>query len=156
MSTFARRGKWAEDQVKDLFSKLNTEPTFYGTRLPDAKAGSKQPALADFQIIRNGHYALIEVKEIEGGTSTRLPYKSFATDKVSRMVRATKAGAGAWVLVCFKPKGIVRVKNIWRAVPLYVFQERNEATPSGSWDLKDWPLETLEAIFGRLYTEAGA
>lgn len=155
----ANQGKSAEQQVRKYLELLDKHPAFTFNRNQDAHSAGGHfsvPQAGDFQAF--GHYTsiwkptavgisqalmpdtlrhysrnfIIEVKEVKH--AFRLPYKNYSSDKVSRVQKRVLAGTEALVLIRFMPA------DLWRAVPLDVFRERNEATPSGSWDLSQYPF----------------
>jgi len=157
------QGKWAEGEVKKYLQRLGDRwACFDWDRIPDARASkgrNSTEADADFQAFMAvgaehcygadnrpaSRNFLLEVKEVID-IPNRLPYKNFDTGAVSRMVKRQLAGCEGWVLVCHRPE------DVWRAVPLAIFRERNARTPSGSWLLTDYPTTTLAeamtTIFG--------
>jgi hypothetical protein len=52
---------------------------------------------------------------------------------VAKVYKRQLAGGKVNVVVCHMPM------KVWRNVPFEVFRKRNEATPSGSWDLSEFP-----------------
>ena len=127
--TYANRGKEAEGLVKKHLTKLSEQShtTFY--RFPDARAGSRQTAPADFMLVHAGHLILLEVKEVDH--SFRLPHKNLS--QVPSLRRYEMAGAVSIVLVYFKPE------KAWRAAnPNYFLK-----TEGGSWNMSNIPLMTL-------------
>lgn len=160
----AYQGKDAEGKVREHLKALDqAHVAFTFNRNPDAHAagGRFVPVAGDFQWF--GQYAIsasaslalgslgaglytrngiIEVKEVKHGF--RLPYQNYSTDKVARVQKRVLAGAEALVLIRFMPA------DQWRAVPLDVFRERNEATPSGSWDLSAFPFVDYRTAINEL------
>jgi len=135
--TYANRGKEAEGLVKKHLTKLSEQyhTTFY--RFPDARAGSKQTAPADFMLVHAGHLILLEVKEVDH--SFRLPHKNLS--QVPSLRRYEMAGAVSIVLVYFKPE------KAWRAAnPNYFLN-----IEGGSWNMSDIPLMTLADCIKDVY-----
>lgn len=130
----ADRGKVAEKLVKKRLEKLsiNTEVAAY--RLPDARAGSFAPTLADFLVVQKGQMYLIEVKETQH--EFRLPHANLNKEQVARMTRFQLAGAKAHVLIYHS------TLKKWRTAGIDYFKDRQ----GGSWDLRDLPLCELEEI----------
>lgn len=163
----ADRGKWAESEVrKELQAMEAAHLRFTFNRIPDAKAGSFQPAAADFQWFfdtalkgsytanegigvfnanfpwtRNG---LIEVKEIEH--LTRLPHGKFGTEKIAHMKKRQLAGAECMVLVAHKLKGMRKPDVTWRCAPFEFFRDTVYEKGVGSWDLSEFPLVDMPAV----------
>ena len=92
------RGKYAEGQVRKVLKTMESA-SFVWTRWPDAHAGSRTPALADFLICSQGQLILLEVKECKH--TFRLPYANFPPDQIARMRNWTLAGSRAYTLVYF-------------------------------------------------------
>lgn len=165
MSGAARRGKYAEDKVRTyLKAWAEAHANFAFNRILDAHSAlgaMANPQPGDFQWFwrvpapismgntvyhptsRNG---LIEVKEVNH--TCRLSYKNFAVDQVGRMRIRQLAGSEPIVLVCHRTSS----GNYWRAPPFEMFEQRDPATPSGSWDFSNVPQtkdvgSILEAYF---------
>jgi hypothetical protein len=148
----ADQGKSAEKKVRDyldLLDKAHVAFTFNRNQDAHAAGGRFVPVAGDFQAF--GLYLrkaasvgvseslpacsrnfILEVKEVQH--DFRLPYKNYSADKVARVQKRVLAGAEPLVLIRFMPR------DEWRAVPFEVFRNRNEATPSGSWDLSAYPF----------------
>lgn len=135
--TYANRGKEAEGLVKKHLTKLSEQShtTFY--RFPDARAGSRQTAPADFMLVHAGHLILLEVKEVNH--SYRLPHGNLT--QVPKLRRFEMAGAVSIVLVYFKPE------EAWRVAPVDYFLE----TSGGSWDMSEIPLKALSECIKDVY-----
>lgn len=145
----ANRGKYAEGKVRERLVVLSdTHSNFCFNRNLDAHAagGRFAPQAGDFQAFartdlllagdqKGSRNFIIEVKEV--AHATRLPYKNYSSDKVARVKARDWAGTECLVLICHK---LPKAKPVWRAVPQAFFYERNEATPSGSWDLSSFPI----------------
>ena len=127
--TYSNRGKEAEALVKKHLTELSKQAhtTFY--RFPDARAGSRQTAPADFMLVHAGKLILLEVKEVDH--SFRLPHKNLS--QVPSLRRYEMAGAVGIVLVYFKPE------KAWRVAPADYFLK----VEGGSWDMRDIPTMTL-------------
>lgn len=168
----AYQGKDAEGKVRDHLKALDqAHVAFTFNRNPDAHAagGRFVPVAGDFQAfavwtmdiaetpagydvlrtpgIRPGGIPMprnfiFEVKEVKH--AFRLPYNNYSADKVARVQKRVLAGTEALVLIRFMPA------DQWRAVPLDVFRERNEATPSGSWDLSAFPFVDYRTAINEL------
>lgn len=132
MST-ANRGKYAEASVKKQLASIN-RVDFAWWRLPDAHAGSMQPTLADFLIVKGGFITLLEVKEV--AHAFRLPTGNFKPENRARMRMFQAAGAKCKVLVYFST-----VKE-WRYADLEYFGTQT----TGSWDMRDLPVINLKEI----------
>lgn len=140
MTTTTDRGKWAEGEVRKKLKKYNEHvAAFAFHRHPDARAGSLQTAPADFEAKTPLAHFLLEVKQIQH--EFRLPQKNFAPDKVARMAKWQNADSYCWVIVCHMPM------KTWRLVPLDRF--RGERPPS--WDLRPYPVQTLDQIMEKLF-----
>jgi hypothetical protein len=135
-ASVAERGKSAEKAVAVALSTFDGRQDTTWWRIPDARAGSRQPAFADFLLLHKGQLMLIEVKEVEH--AFRLPYANFDSGQVARMRRFQCAGAYAFVLIHFKPV------NAWRCIDLDWFTER--ASDKASWDTARFPLLPLKSI----------
>lgn len=122
------RGKWTEDQVDTMFSKLNkSRYDFAYHRLPDARAagGRLKAQPADF-LVSCGRMRFLEVKE------TQHDYR-LAKDKVAQIAVLRKhrmAGTQFGVLVYHS-----EIEK-WRFAPDDFFGV--EGLPA-SWDLRDLP-----------------
>ena len=141
----ANRGKWAEGRLRDQLKLYSGWTSFVYERLPDAHAGSMKVALADFHGMHRGAHFLLEVKEVQH--EYRLPYQNYSADQVARMRTWKMAGSNVNVLVCFQPGRAAK----WRSVPLEKFLERNPATPSGSWDLREYETHTLPELLQQIF-----
>ena len=130
----ANRGKVAEKEVKRRLEQLSVNSEIAAYRLPDARAGSFTPTLADFLVVQRGEMCLLEIKETQH--DYRLPHANFGKDQVARMQRFQLAGAKAYVLVYHS------TLKKWRKARLDYFQDRQ----GGSWDLRDLPLWELKDI----------
>lgn len=137
------RGKWSEAAVRKQLERYSAYSTFTFLRLPDARAGSRQPTLADFMTMHKGAHGLLEVKEVDH--DFRLPHKNFDENKVGRMRLWNMAGSAANVFVCFNPGAKTA---IWRQAPIDYFLKRE----GGSWDMRDRPIikleEAMEIVYG--------
>lgn len=140
------RGKYAEGKVKEQLEKLALQSGFAYYRPPDARAGSKKTAPADFICLLNtGPYTdtiLLEVKEV--GHDYRLPKKNFPQEQRARMRKWALAGADCWVIVLHTTTGQ------WRCLPLSYFD--NDFEDKGSWDFSGLtsfskPTAVMEGIF---------
>lgn len=132
----ADRGKLAEEQIRKWLDKLALQQHNAIYRLPDARAGSRLPTLADFILCHRATLYLFEVKEV--AHDFRLPHGNFDKAQVARMKRFCMAGAISVVLVHHSTTGL------WRYTELETFASRE----GGSWDLSDVPTTTLEDVFG--------
>lgn len=140
--TASNRGKFAEGHVRTLLKKLSEQSGFQHLRLPDARAGSFQPTVADYLCLSSGTACFVEVKEV--AHAYRLPVKSFDAAQRGRLRLFELAGARTLVCVHFS---LVR---LWRVAPLSYF--RNQET--GSWDMRDLPATNLADVLpGLLYAE---
>jgi penicillin-binding protein-related factor A (putative recombinase) len=126
----ANRGKVAEGLVRKHLASVNRQD-FAWSRLPDAHAGSFQPALADFLLLNAGQMILLEVKETQH--DYRLPVGNFSPDSRARMRLFQFAGAKCQVLIFHS--GI----KLWRTAELDYFGTQT----TGSWDMRELPLLTL-------------
>jgi penicillin-binding protein-related factor A (putative recombinase) len=133
--TVGTRGKAAETAVKRRLEVLAKSADFAYARLPDARAGSFMPALADFMMVRQGVMTLIEVKETQH--DYRLVHPNFGEDQVARMRVFQAAGASTLVLIHHST-----IKR-WRYGRVDQFLDRSIG---GSWDLRTWPTFKLEEI----------
>jgi len=143
MASPADRGKQAEKEVKKVLTKLSLRSDTAFIRLPDARAGSFQTALCDYQLMHKGTLYLLEVKETKH--NYRLPHGNYSTDQVARMRRWQLAGAEAHVLILHKEL------NKWRTAPVDYFLDRE----GGSWDLRNLELLNLDDILkeGKTFNE---
>lgn len=141
------RGKWAEGEVKKKLKLYSAFSSFAFLRLPDARAGSFQATLADFQVMHTGQFGLIEVKEV-ATHDYRLPYGNFTSDKVGMLRAWQMAGATVAILICHRPGAKTAM---WRLANLEFFMRRDPEKPSGSWDLSSIPTANLSALFEVLY-----
>lgn len=128
------RGKKAEGLVAARLKDLSTSKHVTFWRVPDAHAGSMQPALADFILFHYGQTTIIEVKQTE--MVNRLPHGNFDAAQVARMRALTWAGVNAIVLI-YHSKA-----DKWRGYQVDRFLERD----GGSWDLSDQEPTTLEKL----------
>ena len=142
MSDTGARGKWSEAEVKKQLNLYGRFSSFAHYRLPDRRAGSRAPTLADFQTMHQGRYALLEIKEVETH-DYRLPHTNYDELKVARARSWAMAGADAHVLVCFRPGA----SAIWRYAPLDYFIKRE----GGSWDMRDIATLTLPQAMEIMY-----
>lgn len=163
-TSHANRGRYAEGKVREHLVVLSdTRSSFCFNRNLDAHAagGRFPPQAGDFQAFLSGCWYpqfssidwipggstkmwvgsfagsrnfIIEVKEV--AHATRLPYKNYSSDKVSRVKAREWAGTECLVLICHK---LPKAKPVWRAVPQAFFYDRDPAKPSGSWDLSSFP-----------------
>lgn len=143
------RGKRAEGKVRAHLEAFAQQSSFAFHRMPDARAGSYQPTLADFLCKSPSGMWLLEVKEVDH--LYRLPEKNFSGDKRSRMRMFEAAGAKTLVVVCFTPhrQGYSPRDQtsaaIWRGASLDYFK-------SGltSWDMRDLSLTPLIHLLQRM------
>lgn len=141
--SIGNRGKWAEGKFHDYAEmRSSMEEKFSVHRFPDARAGSFQPAPADFMCMLNGVFHLVEVKEVNH--ERLLPHKNFSPDKIARCRKWLWAGAHVVVLVNFEPLG-PRGRGwqeavAWRVAPLMDFLP---PWKGGSWDMSGTPLMTF-------------
>ena len=137
MSTVGTRGKSAEDLLKRYcFNRAAKEAAFAYYRYPDARGGSLVVVPADFMVMYAGTMYLLEVKEVQH--DFRLPHSTFGKGQVARMRVWQEAGAKSWVLVRFMPN------DVWRFVTVDFFLNDE----GGSWDMRDYPMTTLEDAMG--------
>jgi len=134
MST-GTRGKAAESAVKKRLEVRAKSSNFAYWRLPDARAGSFMPTLADFMYVDDGEMTLLEVKEV--AHTYRLPYGNFGEDQVARMRVFQAAGANTLVLIHHS------TTKLWRYGRVDQFLDRSVG---GSWNLSSWPTFKLEEI----------
>lgn len=118
-------GKAAEDQVAKRLKVLENLHCYH-YRLPDAKAGSRKVALADFLVMCRGICTLLEVKEVSH--AYRLPSGNFDTGQIARMRRHALAGGQSLVAVFFKPV------QLWAVTDISYFLSEQ---PVASWDMRD-------------------
>lgn len=137
------RGKWSEAEVRKRLNLYSGYSSFAAFRLPDARAGSRQPTLADFMTMHQAQYGLLEVKEVEKH-DYRLPHQNFDELKVGRIRAWQMAGAAAHVVVCWRPGAKTA---IWRHAPIDYFLKRE----GGSWDMRDLPVVTLDQAMENIY-----
>jgi hypothetical protein len=138
MNSIGTRGKWAEKKFRDYCEKLNSRVDFAYYRLPDARAGSAAPTLADFLVCSKKLPYLVEIKEVHNHTF-RLPHKNFAADKRARMEKFHLAGVQGLVLVCFEPGS----ECVWRMASARWFN----ALVGGSWNMSECaPFASLEEM----------
>lgn len=130
----ANRGKYAEGKVKDKLKLMEAQNCTHH-RFPDAHAGSFAVTPSDFMVCKEGKLTLLEVKEVQH--SYRLPHKNFAKDQCGRMRNWKIAGAEAWVVVYFVPEKAYRFSDV------DYFLDRT----GGSWNMKDFPLVSLDTVF---------
>lgn len=128
-SKIGQRGKVAEGIVQRRLQALaqSAGKAFY--RLPDFRAGSMQPTLADFLYFENKETTVIEVKEVNH--DYRLPFSNFDAAQVARMRVLELAGVNAIVLVYHSSN------KTWRKIPVGFFVTRG--TKAGSWVLSEFP-----------------
>lgn len=157
MSNRGTRGKWAEGKVREVLDSYTKLADIAYHRFADARAGFRQEAPADFQILQGGRTVLLEVKEVEH--THRLPYNNFPTDQVSRMRLWELAGAKVVVLVATKQVETPynrKSSRIWRIAPLSLYRERptepaeGQTRKVGSWDLSKISPVTLEQALSSL------
>lgn len=140
------RGKWSEGEVRKKLQQYAAFSSFTFYRLPDARAGSFQPTLADFMTMHKMQFGLLEVKEIEH--EYRLDYKNFDEAKVGRMRAWQMAGSQANVVICSKPGK----QAVWRVASIdFFFGTKNPDKPSGSWDLRPLAEVSLSTAMEYLY-----
>lgn len=107
-------------------------------KMADAYEGSKREVAADFEWLRNGKLHLVEVKSL--ALIHRLPYPNFPPEQVARLRRWRDAGAVCWVAVHHtKLTG-----HAWRKIPAEFFYTRDTKRPTGSWNLEQFPLISLQ------------
>ena len=129
------RGKSAEGLLKDYLEKRSRQQSFAHMRLPDAHAGSLVATLADFMVLQDGRFQLIECKSTR--QEHRLPHANFDTGQVARMRIWQLAGANCFVMIYHEMLGL------WRSYSLDYFVTRT----GGSWNLRDTEPTTLEKAF---------
>jgi hypothetical protein len=127
-------GKASENAISKILATYSSRAAVAWHRIPDAKAGLKTEALADFYILASGKSYLIEVKEVESH-EFRLPHGNFDVGQVARMRRFELAGAKSLVFVHFVPI------SAWRVAQVDYFKDRE----GGSWDMRDLVPRTLES-----------
>lgn len=137
------RGKWTEGELRKKLNLYSNYSSFTAHRMPDARAGSRQPTLADFITMHKGEFALLEAKEVSDH-DYRLPHKNFDELKVSRIRAWQMAGAAAHVVVCFRPGAKTA---FWRYAPIDYFVTRT----GGSWDMRNLPIITLDQAMEIMY-----
>lgn len=121
----AELGKKAEDQIANRLKALEGL-NCYHYRLPDARAGSRKVALADFLVMCKGICTLLEVKEVNH--AYRLPSGNFDTGQIARMRRHALAGGQSLVAVFFRPA------ESWAVADISYFLSEQ---PAASWDMRD-------------------
>lgn len=136
MAGIGQRGKQAESLFKRLGGKLEKSQSVMVYRLPDARAGSLQPTLADFLLIWHRMLLLVEVKEV--AHDFRLSYNNFSEGQVGRQRLWAMAGGTSLVLIYHS------TTKSWRCAPIDRFVDRSVG---GSWDLRDIKTGNLEEIF---------
>lgn len=132
--TAANRGKHAEKKVREYLKKIDEATVnFDFERVLDAHAAGGRFAsrTGDFSWWAPEMHGVIEVKEVEH--PTRLPYKNVSTESVAKLRKRYLAGGQVMILVCHMPM------DVWRLVPLPMLLKRDSSTPSGSWDLSQFP-----------------
>ena len=127
-------GKASEDDIIKVLKTWDSRQSVAWHRIPDARAGSNQAALADFFILWEGRAVLVEVKEVDH--EFRLPHKNFTVDQVARMRRFMLARGCGLVLVHF-----TKTDN-WRAANPEWFIKRD----GGSWDMSELPAQSLQSF----------
>lgn len=139
------RGKWAEGKVRDRLKELSAQQGFNFMRLPDARAGSFVSVTADYLVGYKDPYGnrswMLEVKEVNH--ICRLPRKNYPTEQRSRVRSWQLAGFGSLIVVAFTPlKGSAyrASTEMWRRAGLSYFT----GDDTGSWDMQNLPLMTLE------------
>lgn len=140
MTAAANRGKYAEGKVREHLAKLDTAmANFDFERVLDAHAagGRFNARTGDFSWWAPEDHGVIEVKEVQH--AFRLPYKNYEREKVNRCRKRQLAGGHIFVMVCHMPA------KIWRVPPFTIFLQRDPTTPSGSWDLTEFPTYTSVA-----------
>lgn len=128
------RGKYAEGQVRRVLATINSAD-FAFARWPDAHAGSRTPAPADFIICSQGQTILLEVKECQH--THRLPYPNFHMEQMARMRLWQLAGAKAYTLVYF-----AKSEQWFMAGLEWWYNNRitgKDGKVVGSWDTSDLP-----------------
>jgi len=156
MSGAANRGRYAENKVREHLKAIEARwSNFTFNRNQDAHAarGAFVAVPGDFQAFkgwsddagqpRHESY-ILEVKEV--AHASRLPYKNYSADKVARIRVRELCNCRCLVLVCHRAGG----KIFWRAVPQNFFYTRNEQTPSGSWDLSEFPIVDFRVAINNL------
>lgn len=143
--TAANRGKYAEGKVRDYLKMIDAAVVnFDFERVLDAHAaaGRFQSRTGDFSWWAPELHGVIEVKEVEH--PTRLPYKNVTREGMAKLRKRSWAGGQIMILVCHMPE------QIWRVVPMAYLDKRDSATPSGSWDLSQFPTyPSVEAAFAK-------
>ena len=134
------RGKWAEGEIRKQLMIYSGWSSFAFMRLPDARAGSRTPTLADFMVMHKMQHSLLEVKEVKTH-AYRLPHQNFDANKVSRIRAWQMAGSIGHVAVYFGPA------KVWRYAPIDYFLERE----GGSWDMRDCDMLTLKEVMVVMY-----
>ena len=127
------RGKLAEGKLVTYFGKLALSQSTVFWRVPDAHAGSMQPAPADFMLTHKHKFFIIECKETQH--DHRLPHGNFDPAQVARMRMWKMAGWEAIVLIYH------RKLDKWRGYDVDHFIERTK----GCWYFTDEP-KTLEEL----------
>lgn len=96
----ADRGKSSETAFKKALDRVkDTRPAVW-TRLPDARAGSKQRAIADFMLWTSDGLPrnyVFEVKEL--AMSLRLPCGNVAPHQITKLRELEDLGVDAWFFV---------------------------------------------------------
>lgn len=142
-STVGTRGKYAEGKVREALKKRSERQGFAFARWPDARAGSRSEAPADFSALQAGRFFLIEVKEV--AHDFRLPKKNFENAQRARMRMWESCGAECYVLVFHT------TTKLWRLMDMCYVEGDYE-------DLKSWDLQNLSTgtladklteVFGR-------
>jgi len=126
--------------VRQGLEALSSKSSFNYMRLPDARAGSFQPTVADFLAVHRGFTHFLEVKEVQH--AYRLPAKNFSLDQRARLAAFRAAGAMAWVPVYFTPL------KIWRCTSAAYFSDASAT----SWDMRDLPVVTLNEFFTLVFS----
>lgn len=127
-------GKASENAISKTLKTYNSRAAVAWHRIPDARAGLKTAALADFYILASGKSYLIEVKEVESH-SYRLSHSNFDIGQVARMRRFELASACSLVFVHFVPI------KAWRVARIDYFKDR----VGGSWDMSNLVPRTLDS-----------
>jgi hypothetical protein len=141
------RGKWAEKKVRDQLKVMGLKADFNYMRLPDARAGSFQPTIGDFLVVRRKVPTFVEVKEVDH--EYRLPAKNFSSDQRGRLKAFEAAGAQTLIVVCFTPLRLAlsprqqTTEPVWRAAEVSYFDVESDRP---SWDMRDLMLYPIAEI----------
>lgn len=146
----ADRGKSLETRFRALCLTSEGRQDFAFHRFPDARAGSKKEAPADFQTMFAGVFRLIECKECK--FDNRLPYANFDKAQVARMrlwsLAGKSKGQGLGVVLIHHTTG-----DFYTVADVAHFVERDKA--KGSWFMDTIPhkrFETLTEAYKHIHT----